>query len=828
MLKQKLSSFSTNDSANAGRSKKSHPRPSSARLGADSPANVPVAPAEESRDRKPHINGVQTAYSLTPGPTKQPYYPAIRFVEQNNDVAMTPDQSSMMTARTNPHPPAPTKRPGSVAIKPAPAPEPSSATRTQAKTRIDTSATARPSQDVWSPRTAPQFSTDCGSQRPMNLIPSNQLNYQYDSLLLRPQSSASASSPSVPERRHTTDTPSSRPPLPPAPRRYSDQTVPPQTPSSVMSSSPQMAHDLPPPFPLVHSRPDSLTPPHIKQAASQAIAPVQALFEQAWTTNVQMVHQQLTRIYQESDARYRADMAAADANSERFRRERDEARQVANKLHAELDELKTHARNMEAELVRIRHKQHQKSTPAPVLKREEPPTPNSAHIEVDHPRQSAMNDPQAHRTIRLSPPSDAYSHPRQSPYSQPLASPHIHPTTSSPFARPASSFSHVTNSPPTSHRPRTMDQRYQVDGERSPVVARQDSTSSSSSRRMDYSPSSSNMGAPQHSHLTHNGKPVGQMPTPIPRSVSESDRPMGRLSPSTSTPPQPRLQPQAQHSLPRFATLDLPALKTSPAPQSSSSDPHMNHGNTMRSFKRTRAEYESEDRDEGVSSLPSSAKVTKTSHQDTPKSRGQSVNDRVQLNDRPPSRPTSAPLVKSEPTEEGEMSAGADAAGGDSDKEQRPPDKPPSAPPSLPSRTAIEPPTPVPAPMLTLVRVQPQAGSPPQPREREPFRTSSASNSNPPAVPKPDPPPPKKGLGIKHLDLLYEQRNQEYICRMCLNQVPRPTPTRFPLSTPWAELVKHCEEQHPDDCQEMERLGTGSLAEMSVRRKMGVNVTSKR
>ncbi|KAF9052344.1 hypothetical protein BDZ89DRAFT_425150 [Hymenopellis radicata] len=599
MLKQKLSSFSMNDSANAGRSKNSHPRPSSARLGADSPADVPVAPAEEPRDRKPHINGVQTGYSLTPGPTKQPYYPAIRFVEQNNDVAMTPEQSSMMTARTNP--PAPPKRPGSVAIKPAPAPEPSNATRALPKTRIDTSApAARPSQDVWSSRTAPQFSTDCGSQRPMNLIPSSALNYQYDSLLLRPQSSASASSPSVPERRHTTDTSSSRTSLPPPPRRYSDQSAPPQTPSSVMTSSPQMSNDLPPPFPLVHSRPDSLTPPHIKQAASQAIAPVQALFEQAWTTNVQMLHQQLTRIYQESDARYRVDMAAADANSERFRRERDEARQVANKLHAELDELKTHARNMEAELVRIRHKQHQKSTPVPAIKREEPPTPNSAHPEVDHQRQLAGNDLQTHRTIRLSPPSDAYSHPKQSPYSHASASPHINPTSSSPFARPSSSFSHVTNSPPTNHRPRTMDQshqRYQVDGESSPIVVRQDSTSSSSSRRMDYSPPSSN--AVQHSHHTHNGKPVGQMPTPIPRNVSESDRPMGRLSPSTSTPPQPRLQPQSQHSLPRFATLDLPALKTSPAPQSSGSDPNMNHGNAMRSFKRTRAEYESEDRDEG-------------------------------------------------------------------------------------------------------------------------------------------------------------------------------------------------------------------------------------
>lgn len=37
-------------------------------------------------DRRHQMNGVQAYHTLAPGPTKQPYYPAIRFVEQHKDI----------------------------------------------------------------------------------------------------------------------------------------------------------------------------------------------------------------------------------------------------------------------------------------------------------------------------------------------------------------------------------------------------------------------------------------------------------------------------------------------------------------------------------------------------------------------------------------------------------------------------------------------------------------------------------------------------------------------------------------------------------------------
>ena len=124
-------------------------------------------------------------------------------------------------------------------------------------------------------------------------------------------------------------------------------------------------------------------------------------------------------------------------------------------------------------------------------------------------------------------------------------------------------------------------------------------------------------------------------------------------------------------------------------------------------------------------------------------------------------------------------------------------------------------------------------------REREPFRTSSLSNSTTPksnvstpgpshAVPKAEVAPMKKGLGIKHMQLLYETRNQELVCKMCMKMIPRTPPVKFPVTAPWLELLKHCEDQHPADCQDIERLGTGSLAEMSVRqRKAGIPPSKK-
>ncbi|KAF8223672.1 hypothetical protein L208DRAFT_1070591, partial [Tricholoma matsutake] len=71
-------------------------------------------------------------------------------------------------------------------------------------------------------------------------------------------------------------------------------------------------------------------------------------------------------------------------------------------------------------------------------------------------------------------------------------------------------------------------------------------------------------------------------------------------------------------------------------------------------------------------------------------------------------------------------------------------------------------------------------------------------------------------LGINHMDLLYETRQDKMVCRMCSSS-SIVVPKKFPSKASWAELIGHCQEAHPKSCEELEKLSPSQVAELRQR-----------
>ncbi|GLB33177.1 hypothetical protein LshimejAT787_0100620 [Lyophyllum shimeji] len=80
--------------------------------------------------------------------------------------------------------------------------------------------------------------------------------------------------------------------------------------------------------------------------------------------------------------------------------------------------------------------------------------------------------------------------------------------------------------------------------------------------------------------------------------------------------------------------------------------------------------------------------------------------------------------------------------------------------------------------------------------------------------------PVRNKIGINHMDLLYEMKGGQLICRMCRstdNGEAGTKPMVFPAKASWPELVGHCQMAHPKSCEDLERLSPSQVAELRQR-----------
>ncbi|KAK0455614.1 uncharacterized protein EV420DRAFT_552789 [Desarmillaria tabescens] len=881
-------------------------RTNSRPLGDEPPQSNSAGTRPPSRSENDTANRINQpgGYPISTGPqvqpyggaSSQPYYPAIRFVDQSGGPQggqsrpMIP--TSVMAPRVQP-PQKPTAKtstksesngtsraPSRTRSDPVPSPS-TSVHPSPVETRRDLLPRQGPNPPlnfqyehgppVPSPSTSMRSSpVEPRQNSTRQNVPNTPLNFQYDLPLFRhPQSQAQLAP--APQRRHNGD-PSAPPEIPSAQRRQSDQSMASAsstTPSSAVGPSPTLTS----PFSALGP---ATAPPFIRDLAASALGAIQSKFEDAWTANVGAFQGELTKMYK--------DLERAQETISRLRKERDDARDTAHSIAMENERLMVqldHAQRTKGPgppryEPQVRVKEEQRSThPSPFDVRkpltpaeDSKPTAFSAPtmIRFSSPSVATIEDPAGRRRAKSPilprsmeqpkharrsssdmdtkdldnkgaaspatylprfsqldlPAIKAHSPaPERAPFknNQPLPSPHQggpfqfksqppHPPNNNhalPQLQPPSQLS-PHDRPRSSNqmsRPGTSNQisaQYRTDTS-SPIAPpfksapplppsyhplSQQSPAPERERERDREhgpPSKSHLppppnqtsphhpgtnqppnhsSPPQHQIRPHAG-PSNQHQSRTPMMQQHQRRPSG--SDHASPPHQaPQMSPPQQHQS-RTHMPPQPQPPLPPPPTQTSPTNQMPQVVPFRPFKRSRTAYESDHAAEVPTSSPPDAKVTKTAHQTAPRE----------------------PSVKPEPPEPQANGSG------DSDKEQRPPDPEPG--PSAPA--------PAPPP-------------PPPPQGRAPFKASSSSNAAPP--------PTKKKLGIKHLDLLYETRDDQMICRMCMNstQTPRPPPRRFPLSAPWADLHRHYEETHPAECQDMEKLSSDSLAEMSVRQRMGV------
>ncbi|KAG7439447.1 uncharacterized protein BT62DRAFT_1081582 [Guyanagaster necrorhizus] len=825
-------------------------------------------------------------YPISTGPQVQPYggalgqshYPAIRFVDQSGGPQgmqsrpMIP--TSVMAPRVQPpQKPAPKTSSKSESngasrapsrTRPDPVPSPSiSMHPSPVETRRDPlprqapnpplnfqyehgAPVPSPSTSMRSPSVEPrQNSTAC--------VPNTPLSFQYDLPSFRHTQSQPQLAP-APQRRHNGDH-TAPPDMPSAQRRHSDQSM-----ASVSSTTPTLTVG---PSPTLSNPFSSLgpasAPPFIRDLTGSVLGHIQSKFEEAWTANVGAFQGEVTKLFKE--------LERAQETIGRLRKERDDARDTAHHIAIENERLMVqldHAQRTKGPgptrlEPQVRIKEEQKSahpssfdmrkplTPAEESKPTTFPTPTM--IRFSSPSVSSADDAAARRRVTspiLSRSMEQQKHTRRSsmdkepdnkgmvsvtlnlprfsqldlpaikthspapertPFknNQPLPSPYQsgplpfkgqppHPPNSNhilPQLQPPSQQPSPHDRPGSSNqmsRPGTSHPQYRTDTSSPIAPPFKGAPPPQSSYRSQQSPVPErgpppfknhpppNQTLPPHHPGTPNPPPSHSSPPqhPVRPHPGPSNQHQGRIHstpmaqhqrrPSGSDHASPPHQPP-QTSLPQQ---HQPRTHMSPPPPPP--PPMPTQAAPLRPFKRNRATYESDHPAEPPTSSPPDAKVTKTAHQTGPRE----------------------PSVKSdtEPLQEPQVNGGRD-----SDKEQRPPDPEPG--PSVPV------PAPAPAPP-----------PPPLTQGRAPFKASSSSNAAPLAA--------KKKLGIKHLDLLYETRDDQMVCRMNSTQTPRPPPRRFPLSAPWADLHRHYEETHPAECQDMEKLSSDSLAEMSVRQRMGV------
>ncbi|KAK0448239.1 hypothetical protein EV421DRAFT_1786467 [Armillaria borealis] len=868
------------------------------------------APSNSTGTRPPSRSENDTAnrmnqpggYPISTGPqvqpyggASQPYYPAIRFVDQSGGPQGAQSRplipTSVMAPRVQPSqkPTAKTssksesngtsRAPSRTRSDPAPSPS-MSVHPSPVETRRDLlprqgpnpplNFPYEPAQSVPSPSTSIRSSpVDPRQNSTRQNVPNTPLNYQYDLPVFRhPQSQAQLAP--APQRRHNGD-PNAPSEMPPAQRRHSDQSMASAsstTPTSAVGPSPT----LPSPFSSIGP---ATSPPFIRDIAGSALGHIQSKFEEAWIANVGAFQAELTKMYKE--------LERAQETIGRLRKERDDARDTAHGIAMDNERLMVqldHAQRTKGPgpprfESQVRVKEEQRSThPSPFDVRkpltpaeESKPTvfPPPTMIRFSSPSVATVEDPATRRRAKSPilprsmeqpkhsrrssmdidnkepdnkgtaspamylprfaqldlPAIKAHSPaPERAPFknNQPLPPPHQggpfpfksqppHPPNNnhvlpqlqppsqlSPNDRPRSSnqmsrpgTSNQTSpqyrtdtsspiAPPFKNAPPPLPSSYHPLSQQSPAPERERERE----RERGPPPSKSylpppplNQTSPPHhpgvpnQTPNHSSPPQHQIrPHPGPSNQHQSRSQMvqqHQRRPSGSDQVSPPHQPsQTSPPPPQQSRIHMPPQPQPPPTPTQASPTNQTPQVPFRPSKRNRTTYESDHAAETPTSSPPDAKVTKTAHQTAPRE----------------------PSLKPEPQEPRANGSG------DSDKEQRPPDPEPG--PSVP------------------------APAPPPPPGRAPFKASSSSNAAPPAT--------KKKLGIKHLDLLYETRDDQMICRMCMNstQTPRPPPRRFPLSAPWADLHRHYEETHPAECQDMEKLSSDSLAEMSVRQRMGV------
>ncbi|KAK0205786.1 hypothetical protein DFS33DRAFT_1309736 [Desarmillaria ectypa] len=823
------------------------------------------------------------------GASGQPYYPAIRFVDQSGGPQGAQSRPMIPTSVMAPRvqvPQKPTAKTSSKSESNVPSRAPSR-TRTDPVPSPSTSVHPSPVEtrrDLL-PRQGPNppfnFQYEHGPSVPSpspsmrsspieprqnstrQNVPNTPLNFQYDLPLFRhPQSQVQAQLTPAPQRRHNSDlnAPSE---IPSAQRRHSDQSMvsaSSTTPTSAVGPSPTLTS----PF---SSLGPASTPPFIRDITGTALGLIQSKFEEAWTANVGIFQGELTKMYKE--------LERAQETIGRLRKERDDARDTAHSMAMENDRLMVqldHAQRTKASgpprfEPQVRIKEEQRSThPSPFDMRkpltpaeESKPTafPAPTMIRFSSPSVATAEDPAARRRAKspiLPRSMEQPKHARRSSMdvdtkepdnkgtaspgmylprfsqldlpaikahspgpergsfknNQPLPSPHQggpFPFKSQPPHPPNNNHAlpqlQPPNQPSPHDRPRSSNQMSRP-GTSSQISPQYRTDTSSPVAPLfkgappphpsSYHPLSQQSPGPERERERERIlPPFKNHPLPTPNPTSPPHHPgVSNQVTNHSSPPQHQIRPHPgpsnQHQHRTHSTPMIQQHQRRPSgsdraspphqpPQTSSPQQHQSRTHMppqppptptqasptnqvpqvipFRPFKRNRTTYESDHAAETSTSSSPDAKVTKTTHHTAPRE--------------PSTKPESQ-----EPQANGS---------GDSDKEQRPPDPEPG--PSVPA--------PAPPP-------------PPPNQGRAPFKASSSSNAAPPTT--------KKKLGIKHLDLLYDTRDDQMVCRVCVR--------RFPLSAPWADLHRHYEETHPTECQDMEKLSSDSLAEMSVRQRTGV------
>ncbi|KIP07548.1 hypothetical protein PHLGIDRAFT_19149 [Phlebiopsis gigantea 11061_1 CR5-6] len=112
---------------------------------------------------------------------------------------------------------------------------------------------------------------------------------------------------------------------------------------------------------------------------------------------------------------------------------------------------------------------------------------------------------------------------------------------------------------------------------------------------------------------------------------------------------------------------------------------------------------------------------------------------------------------------------------------------------------------PLPTTLTTLLPHQPPAQIKNEPRE---------------PLLNPQTTPSKPKLGIRHIDLAYHTSKDKMTCRMCFKRAEVTAGwevKRFPISAPWADLSRHCEQVHPAGYKSLIDLDPATLAETRER-----------
>ncbi|KAK0492717.1 hypothetical protein EDD18DRAFT_1182210 [Armillaria luteobubalina] len=772
------------------------------------------------------------------GASGQPYYPAIRFVDQSGGPQGAQSRPLIPTSVMAPRVQPPQKPMSKTSSKS----ESNGTSRAPSRTRSDPvpspSMSVHPSpvetrRDLL-PRQGPNpplnFQYEPGQSAPSpspsirsspveprqnstrQNVPNTPLNYQYDPPVFRhPQSQSQAHLAPAPQRRHNGD-PNAPSEMPPAQRRHSDQgmaSASSTTPTSTVGLSPT----LPNPF---SSLGPATSPPYIRDIVGSALGHIQSKFEEAWAANVGVFQAELTKIYKE--------LERAQETIGRLRKERDDARDTAHGIAMDNERLMVqldHAQRTKGpgpprfEQAQVRVKEEQRSTHPSPFDMRKPLTPADESkstvfppptmIRFSSPSVATVEDPAARRRAKspLLPRSmEQPKHTRRSsmdidnkepdnkgtaspamflprfaqldlpaikghspaperaPFknNQPLPPPHqggpfpfksqpppnnSHvlpqlqpPSQTSPHDRPRSSnqsrpgtssqispqYRTDTSSPvapPFKSAPPPLSSSYHPLSQQSPAPERERERERERGPPPPKSylpPPPLNQASPPHhpgapNQATNHSSPPQHQIRPHPGSSNQHQSRSQMIQqhqrrPSGSDRVSPPHQPP-QTSPPPQHRSHLPPQAQAPPTPTQASPVNQTPQPVFRSSKRNRTTYESDHATETPTSSPPDAKVTKTSHQTAP--RESSLKPEVQ-----------------EPRANGS---------GDSDKEQRPPDPEPG--PSAP------------------------ASAPPPPQGRAPFKASSSSNAAPPTT--------KKKLGIKHLDLLYETRDDQMICRMCMS-----------------------------------------------------------